>query len=243
MVTQRDRQRPDPGRGAELRDPQERPEVRRRDEPPAPGDLRRAPPGARGRGPARAGPRLRRRHDRRPTSTPRPPTATPRTGTSTSCGPRSGTLYPVAVTVDELSRHGPAASPGSRQEFLVEELTADAQRGVRPSARRRSARGDARARAPRDPVGPRPQVARAPLRDGLPAGGHRPAGDGPAGPAGRVPARGLRPVRRDDGLHQGGDRRLPVQPRGPGRGARAKRPTTTSSRPVSRPACAGRSRR
>ena len=46
-----------PGRVAELRVPQERPQVRRRDEPPARGHLRRAPRGARGRGPARAGPR------------------------------------------------------------------------------------------------------------------------------------------------------------------------------------------
>ena len=52
----RHRQRPDPGRAAELRDPQERPEVRRGPQPPARGDLRRAPPGAGGRGPAGAGP-------------------------------------------------------------------------------------------------------------------------------------------------------------------------------------------
>ena len=40
------------------------------------------------------------------------------------------------------------------------------------------------------------QLARAPLRDGLPAGGHQPAGHGPEGPARRVAARGLRDVRR-----------------------------------------------
>ena len=58
----------DPGRGAELRDPQERPQVRRGAQPPAHGHLRRAPPGARGRGPARADPphgRRRRRGLRR----------------------------------------------------------------------------------------------------------------------------------------------------------------------------------
>ena len=44
-----------PGRGAELRDPQERPEVRRGAQPAARGHLRRAPPRARGRRPARAG--------------------------------------------------------------------------------------------------------------------------------------------------------------------------------------------
>ena len=70
---QRDPVRADPGRGAELRDPQERPQVRRGAQPPAHRHLRRAPPGARGRGPARAGPAhdrrrrrgLRRRRDRR----------------------------------------------------------------------------------------------------------------------------------------------------------------------------------
>ena len=46
---QRDRQRPGPGRVAELRVPQERPQVRRRHGPPAQGDLRRASRGARGR--------------------------------------------------------------------------------------------------------------------------------------------------------------------------------------------------
>ena len=44
----RDRQRPGPDRVPELRVPQERPQVRRRDGPPAPRDLRRAPQGARG---------------------------------------------------------------------------------------------------------------------------------------------------------------------------------------------------
>ena len=53
-----------PGREPELRDPQEHPQVRRRDVPPARGHLRRAPPGARGRRPARADPRHDRRHRR-----------------------------------------------------------------------------------------------------------------------------------------------------------------------------------
>ena len=55
----------------------------------------------------------------------------------------------------------------------------------------------------------------------------------PARPAGRVPARGLRHVRPDDGGHQGGGGRLPVQPRGPGRGGsrRRRRPTSTRSSP------------
>ena len=58
---QLDRVRAGPGRVAELRLPQERPEVRRRDEPAARGHLRRAPRGARGRRPARADPHDDRR--------------------------------------------------------------------------------------------------------------------------------------------------------------------------------------
>ena len=61
----RHRLRPVPGRAAELRDPQERPEVRRGAEPAARGHLRRAPPGSGGRGPAGAGPALHGRHHRR----------------------------------------------------------------------------------------------------------------------------------------------------------------------------------
>ena len=69
----RDQERADAGRAAELRGPQERPQVRRGDEPAAQGHLRRAPPHPRGREPAGAGPqdadrrghRVRRRCHRR----------------------------------------------------------------------------------------------------------------------------------------------------------------------------------
>ena len=84
-------------------------------------------------------------------------------------------------------------------------------------------RGHARAGAPGAAVGARPQVARAPLRDGLHAGGHRPARDGPARPAGRVPARGVHDVPGDARGHQGGVGRLPVQPRGRGQRVRPRR--------------------
>ena len=70
----------------------------------------------------------------------------------------------------------------------------------------RAARGgDARGRG--DHAGPRarghaaadrPEVAGAPLGDGLPPRGHQPAGHGPEGPAGRVAARRLRDVRPAD---------------------------------------------
>ena len=57
-------------------------------------------------------------------------------------------------------------------------------------------------------------MARAPLRDGLPSRGHRPAGDGAARPAGGVPARGRRHVQPHDGGVHGGGRRLRLPPRG-----------------------------
>ena len=59
-----DPERAEPGRGAELRDPQERPQVRRRAQPAAPGHLRRAAPGPRGRGHGGADPPLRQRRHR-----------------------------------------------------------------------------------------------------------------------------------------------------------------------------------
>ncbi len=90
--------------------------------------------------------------------------------------------------------------------------------GVRPPRGGVRRRGDARARAAGAALRARPQVARAPLRDGLPARGDRAARLLPARPAGRVPARGLRHVHRHDGRHQGGVRRLHVQPRRPARG-------------------------
>ncbi len=82
--------------------------------------------------------------------------------------------------------------------------------GLRPACGGTRRTGHPGARAAGHPQRAGPQVARAPLRDGLPAGGHRVAGHGPARPAGRVPEGGLRPLRRDDELHQGGDRRVHV---------------------------------
>ncbi|CAM5240364.1 Protein translocase subunit SecA [Streptomyces tendae] len=61
----RDRVRAVAGGDAELRDAQERPEVRRGAEPAARGHLRRAPPRPGGRGPPGADPALHGRHDRR----------------------------------------------------------------------------------------------------------------------------------------------------------------------------------
>ena len=73
-----DRERAEEGRGAELRRAEERPQVRRRHERAAPGDLRAAPARARGRGPLgghqgldRGGRRARRHRAHRWASSPR----------------------------------------------------------------------------------------------------------------------------------------------------------------------------
>ncbi len=87
-----------------------------------------------------------------------------------------------------------------------------------PRAGARS-RGPPPGRAPGDAPHHRHPLARAPLRDGLPAGGHQPAGHGPARPAHRVAARGLRDVRPDDAGHR--HRPAPLRDARPGPGVRA----------------------
>ena len=107
----RDRQRAGPGRVAELRVPQERPQVRRRDEPPARGHLRRAPPGARGRRPRGPDPDLHRRRGRRVRrGCHRGPA--PTSGTSTRCG-RPWASSTRSPTTSRSWRRRPAAGPTS----------------------------------------------------------------------------------------------------------------------------------
>ncbi len=129
-----------------------------------------------------------------------------------------GTLYPVGISIEDVERGGRWAGrdhPGH--------VDPRAHRGC--PGRLRQPRGEprrggrARAGAPGGAVGAGPQVARAPVRDGLPAGGHRTAGDGPTRPARGVPARGVPVVPGDDRGDQGGVGRLPVQPRGAGPGS------------------------
>ena len=127
-----------------------------------------------------------------------------------------GQLWPVSIDRTVLEKEAGGRANLDRQE-LVDALKLDAHAAYDRREAEVGGRGDARARAPGDPLGARPQVARAPLRDGLPARGHLPARLQPARPARGVPARGLRHVRRHDGRHQGRGGRLPVQPRGPGR--------------------------
>ena len=124
-----DRERAEEGRGAELRRAQERPQVRRRDEQAAHGDLRAAPPRARGRGPVRGGQgswidevverAVAAVHRRR---------SSRRSGTSTALVAAMQALYGTDITVRGAARGGRARPRG-------------AHRGVR--------RGRARRRTPR----------------------------------------------------------------------------------------------
>ena len=115
--------------------------------------------------------------------------------------PRRGAHLLAVVAHHRAARRG-VGSTDELYELLVDDAI-DALREARERARRRR---DAPGRAPGDAPDHRHEVARAPLRDGLPAGGHQPAGDGPEGPAHRVAARGLRDVRADDEGHRPGPR-------------------------------------
>ncbi len=102
----RHRERAGSGRGAQLRDPQERPEVRRRPLASAHRHLRRAPPRARGRGHAGADPALhhRRRHGvRRPARRPR---AHPEHWDLEALWTALKAVYPVSIEVGRGRRAG-----------------------------------------------------------------------------------------------------------------------------------------
>ena len=132
-------------------------------------------------------------------------------------------IWPVSLDLKQLEEEHGGAANVDRDE-LIAGAPEGRPGGLRHPRGRGGRGGHARAGAAGAALGARPQVARAPLRDGLPARGHLPARLLPARPAGRVPARGLRDVRHDDGRHQGGGGRLPVQPRGldGGRGRRRR---------------------
>ena len=127
------------------------------------------------------------------------------------------TLYPVSLDRRLRGARRPRPPGAGRR------LQGGRAGRVRPPGGRARRRGDARAGAAGAAHRAGPQVARAPLRDGLPARGHRPAGDGPARPAGRVPARGRRHVQRHDGSLHGGGRRLRLPPGGRGQPGAAGR--------------------
>ncbi len=134
---------------------------------------RRTRPG--GRGPARAGAALDQRRRRRATWRAPPPRASRRSGTSTGCGAPSSSSTRSGSPIEDLEEEA-----GGRDGLDRRVSSPSRSRTTpRPHYRERGGaarrRGHARAGAPRRPVGPGPQVARAPLRDGLPPGGHRPA--------------------------------------------------------------------
>ena len=112
------------------------------------------------------------------------------------------TLYPVGVSVAALEAEAGGDRSGLSADLLTQALQDDAQAAY---DRRVEELGEPVIRELERQVilnVPRPQMARASVRDGLPAGGHRTARDGPARPTGRVPEGGLRPVRRHDERHQ-----------------------------------------
>ena len=69
---------------------------------------------------------------------------------------------------------------GVTQDMLLTELRSDIQHAYDRREESLGEEVDPRARAPGRAVRAGPQVARAPLRDGLPPGGHRPAGRWPS---------------------------------------------------------------
>ena len=92
------------------------------------GHLRRAAPGAGGRGPARADPDHDRRGGHGLRRRRRPPRASPRSGTWTSCGRAFRQLYPGGITAGGgRSSEAGGERSGLSTEFLTEVIQADAQ--------------------------------------------------------------------------------------------------------------------
>ena len=147
------------------------------------------------------------------------------------------TLYPVSLVRAEYEERDDLD-----RQMLIEDFKADAQAAYDRREESLGAGGDARARTPGAADRAGPQVARAPVRDGLPPRRHRPAGHGAARSVGGVPARGRRHVQRHDGSLHGGGRRLRLPPRGRGSarprgrgGHRRRRPGGSNRRrPVQR---------
>ena len=189
-----DRERAEEGRGAELRHAQERPQVRRRHEQAAHGDLRAAPRGARGPGPAEEVQAVDRR-GRRAHVDQFTPRRTRRAGISTSSCRRWSDLYGPRITADELRAGGRRRPRGADRRLPRGRARRRTRRRSASWGTRHGAAAHARARALRDPPGRRHALARAPREHGLPARGRPPAGHGPEGPARRVHAGGPHHVR------------------------------------------------
>ena len=89
--------------------------------------------------------------------------------------------WPSQLTIDDLRQ-------AETTDELYDKLMGEATGHYEQREEELGADVDARDRASGDAPDHRPEVARAPLRDGLPAGGHPPAGHGSEGPARRVAA-------------------------------------------------------
>ena len=167
---------------------------------------------------------------------------------------RSSTLYPVTLTLEPTSRRRPAAATGSTASSLVEELQADAQAAYDA---REAEFGDEVMRELERRV--LLSVLDRKWREHLYEMDYLREGIGLRAYSQRDPLveyqrEGFDMFARDDGRHQGGVGRLPVQPRGAGRrGARggsseaargadrrrAWRPGAARRRAVRRRACSG----
>ncbi len=114
------------GRGPQRGDPQERAQVRRRAQPAARGDLRRPPPHPRGRRPEGARRALPRRRHHRGRRRRTPPRGTREDWDLPALWAELKTLYPIALTIDEV-----LAEAGTRNkvttEFLTREVLSDAR--------------------------------------------------------------------------------------------------------------------
>ena len=217
-----DRERAAQGRGAELPHPQARPRVRRRDEPAArdrlPVPRPRAGGAGHGRHRARAGrpgdpPARRGVHARR---------------LRRGVGPR-GAVDPARPDLPRrLRRRGPR--PGGPRPRAARRPArrgrAQALRGARGGAGRGA---HARARALPAAADDRPEVARAPLRHGLPARGHPPARVRPDRPARGLQERGLHALPGPDERDLVGLRPHGLQRPGRGRGPERRRAAASSS--------------
>ena len=195
LVEQDDRERPEPCRGLQLRHPQARRRVRRRHQQAARDDLRRAR-----QGPAQRGPR---RDDRRPA----------RPGGRCAARPVRERRIRRRLEPRRTGRRPRGDGPrwrGDDRGRAVGDRWPGGHGRASPRARRREARGQGAGgrrdrldddRAARPAADDRLAVGRAPHRARRHAARHRAARLRPAGPAQRVPARGVRPVLGAARLH------------------------------------------
>ena len=236
MLTQHDRERAEEGRAAELPDPQARARVRRRDERAAPRRLQ--VPARDPRGPRH----VRRRPARSSTEvverlvaeyTPGDVFEDWDLGRARRCQRR-------AALAARRRRSPSSTRRRSNREEITELLTEDALARLRRARGGVRRRADALARAPDPAADHRQPLARAPLRDGLPARGHPPPRLRPDRPARRLQERGLHDVRGADGRDLGGVRAADLPRRGQGRARRGRGAVFSAAEAPSRGPVLGR---